>query len=326
MIKHYFVKLTPLNSFFFGTFKEFGKKNENYYLKSYSYPQQTAVLGMLRKKLLEDNNLLLPHELRTPEHRRKEEVVIGVLKNNLRESSFGKIEKLSTLQVYKDGKPLLLSYKVNSFSQNEIISNKGKKRMCNYDPKRFGTIFKDIEESDIFQNSVEIGINVSKRKKNNIAEKAFFKKERIVLKDKSCYFGFEVALEGDLLLKDGFVQLGDKFSIFHMQVEEKEPSNPDLKGFGIEENAIYLLSDLYLEQEDLESVVSLSKGALVLNNKFKFITRDDKNRVGRTVTQNLLTRGSIILLDSDNKILEILENEKYDNYKKVGLNNYIKTI
>ena len=71
----YFIKLKPLNPFYFGSTKSFddNRVNENYkkpyFLKGNLYPQQTAILGMLRKKILEDNGILVENVKRNNEQK-----------------------------------------------------------------------------------------------------------------------------------------------------------------------------------------------------------------------------------------------------------------
>lgn len=48
----YLVKLTPIDKFFFGQKNTFGDDNVNYFVRSSHFPQQTALLGLLRYQLL----------------------------------------------------------------------------------------------------------------------------------------------------------------------------------------------------------------------------------------------------------------------------------
>ena len=329
MAKEFFIKLTPLNSFYFGSTKEFGDKNNEYFLKSGLYPQQTAVLGMLRKKILEDNELLLPHTERTKEHREKEREFIGDIKPNLQDSTFGLIKKVSTVQIYSNNVLYIFSYglgKENNFMPNKILTNKGEKRLYNYDYKNFeGKLTGESSNKklkEFLTSSIEIGINSFKRKNSNIEEKAFFKKERYNFNSSKEYFGFYVSLDEKVKLKNGIVQLGDKYSIFTMEVFEKKEERLDInKKFNLK-NIIYFLSDAFLDEEDLKEILKLSEGILVQNNKFKFISRNEKNERNTASLQNLVSRGSMFIIDENKKIINILNNEKYNNYKKIGLNNF----
>lgn len=59
--KKYLIKLFPLDTFFFGGEHTFGEgQKANYFAKSNLYPQQSALLGMLRYQILKKTNLLGP--------------------------------------------------------------------------------------------------------------------------------------------------------------------------------------------------------------------------------------------------------------------------
>ena len=79
-------------------------------------------------------------------------------------------------------------------------------------------------------------------------------------------------------------------------------------------------SDMYIEQEDLNKLLNSSKGMIIKNNKFKFINDNDDKFYKNTKSKNLIKRGSILI--NNKKIIDILENKKYENYKKIGFNDY----
>lgn len=321
---NYFIKLKPLNSFYFGSTKSFEKDNPEYFLKSNFYPQQTAVLGMLRKKILEDNNCLVEQRFRNFEQREKEKIFIGELKKEIEESNFGGIENLSSIQLYEDENLLTYWKGIDKFSENLSYTSKGDKKLVKYDPKSYEGKFikrindknKELTESDIFVESVEIGI---KRESEN---KGFFKKQRYKLKTNKFYFGFYLSLREDIKLKNGIIQLGDKHSLFSFEVIKKEKQEEKSKLNLLKENYILFLGEAYLNKEDLDEILKISEGSLVDNKKFKFIVRKENKYTEDKKLKNLISRGSIFLLDKDEKMLKILNDEKYKNYKKIGLNNF----
>lgn len=319
MGKNYFIKLKPLNTFYFGSIKGFDKENTEYFLKSNCYPQQTAVLGMLRKKILEDNNCLVPYTSRTAEHINKEKEYIGEIKADMEDSSFGKIKKISSIQIYKGSTPYIFSYSKMDFSGNEVLTSKGKKILPEYDAKTFdGKPRKTANDSEeILQESIDIGI-----KKLSKEDAAFFKKQRYSFINKDFYFGFYVSLSEDVKLSNGIVQLGDKYSIFSFQIKECETDELDISKVFNQDDAVFFMSDAYIYQEDLERIIELSRGMLFQNNKFKFISREERKYKPQESIKNLIGRGSILLVDEQEEILKILKDEKYKNYKKIGLNNY----
>lgn len=59
--RKYLIKLFPADNFFFGGEHTFGQGNKaNYFARSNLYPQQSALLGMLRYQILKKKNLLGP--------------------------------------------------------------------------------------------------------------------------------------------------------------------------------------------------------------------------------------------------------------------------
>ena len=328
----YFIKLKPLNPFYFGSTKSFddnkGSKDYKrpYFLKGNIYPQQTAILGMLRKKILEDNGILVENVKRNNEQKNKEKEYIGKITNDLSESTFGKIENISSVQIYIEDMPYYY-YEDNKegeervkFSQNKNLTNKnGEKKLLEYSPKNFGEYFKRFEngnrksKDEIFTEVTEFGIDKQKKEEDN----SLFKKQRYLFKEKNIYFGLYVVLK-DTDIKNGFVQLGDKYSIFYLEVEEKE------KKLEIDENKknnlILFTSDMYIDQDDLSKLLELSEGMILKNNKFKFINDDNNKFYKNKKSQNLIKRGSILI--SNKEIIDILEDKKYENYKKVGFNDY----
>lgn len=320
MKKRYFIKLKPLSSFYFGSTKDFGKNNQEYFLKSNLYPQQTAVLGMVRKKILEDNDCLVEQKSRTEEHILKEKEYIGEISENLSESNFGKIIGISPIQLYKDSKELILFNKTDGFETESSETNKGNKRLVAYNPKETRTKLLDInnkkfiEIDQIFISSVEIGIN--RGKEND----GFFKKLRYKF-DKDYYYGFYLWLEEGAKLKNGIVQLGDKYSLFRFELSDKplEESN-DIKEY--KEECILFLGDTFLNKEDLDRMLEISDGSLIDNQKFKFIVRKKKRYQRQERSKNLISRGSILLCDTNGEIKNILNNKKYENIKRIGLNHF----
>lgn len=320
MERSYFIKLKPLNTFYFGSVKGFDEKNTEYFLKSGMYPQQTAVLGMLRKKILEDNGCLVPEKLRTQEHRKKEKEYIGEVKTNIEDSNFGKIHSLSSIQIYKKDTPYIFSYFGVDFLGNSFLTNKGDKDLANYDAKNFqGKPRKSKDDTEeVLKETVEIGI-----KKLSKSDASLFKKQRYCFLDRDFYFGFYTTLSEEIKLKNGIVQIGDKYSIFYLEVKESEIKEKEVSICNIK-NSIFFMSDAYLYQEDLEEILKESKGMLLQNNKFKFISREENKYKIQQKIKNLLGRGSILFLGENNneKILKILQDKKYENYKKIGLNDY----
>ena len=331
----YFIKLKPLNPFYFGSTKSFddNRVNENYkkpyFLKGNLYPQQTAILGMLRKKILEDNGILVENVKRDNEQKNKEKEYIGKITNDLSKSTFGKIENISSVQIYVKDMPYYYyednkEEKKAKFCKEKNFTNRnGEKKLLKYNSKNFGEYFKRFEngnqksKDEIFTEVTEFGIDKQKKEEE---DNSLFKKQRYLFKERNIYFGFYVILK-DVNIKNGFVQLGDKYSIFYLEVKKKNKTEKNLEiNVNQENNLMLFTSDMYIEQDDLNKLLELSEGINLKNSKFKFINDNNSEFYKNKNSQNLIKRGSILI--SNNEVIKILENEKYKNYKKVGFNDY----
>lgn len=92
----YLIKLFPIERFFFGSDQTFGKDNENYFVRSIYFPQQTTLLGTLRYYLLQQNNQL--NEYGKTKSDGEEKRLIGNMGFSAEikdEANFGIIKKLS---------------------------------------------------------------------------------------------------------------------------------------------------------------------------------------------------------------------------------------
>ena len=106
----YLVTLSPLEPFLFGGDNTFGKLgdeiNDTYLVKSRQFPQQSAILGMLKKEIMTQNNLLtrqLKGEWVEPKNKQKAENLVGVEKFDIFSKSiqnFGKITRKRTFGLH----------------------------------------------------------------------------------------------------------------------------------------------------------------------------------------------------------------------------------
>ncbi len=111
----YLISLKPLEPYFFGNERGFDNKNKevpkeevkkttrNYLVKSNKYPQQTSILGMLRKEILVNQDLLNIDWNYTQEQREKMNTLIGKYGFNINEDNqnFGVIKSISQLFITK---------------------------------------------------------------------------------------------------------------------------------------------------------------------------------------------------------------------------------
>lgn len=107
----YLVKLKPVDAFFFGGEKGFGfnngeKKLQNNIVKSKEFPQQTSILGMIRKEILNLHGCLKEKWDYSDEEKKNINQLIGEKSFNVNEKNqkFGIINKISPVFVIEETK------------------------------------------------------------------------------------------------------------------------------------------------------------------------------------------------------------------------------
>jgi CRISPR-associated protein Cmr3 len=239
----YLIKLKPLKPFFFGgdvTFGKLGdKENGTYLAHSRLFPQQSAILGMLRKEILLQTNLLttkMKGEWVDKNNYEKAKELVGDESFNIKANyiqDFGVIQNISSIFLIKDNKKFIKKARIGSYKDGLLE---------NYNPKEdiFDNFISiDDEETlkteDIFKPVTQIGIKktVNSEEKDN----AFYKKTSYLFQD-DFYFAFY--LDIDFELKSSFVKLGADDSIFKMEIREsKEELN-------YKDDYLLLLSDAFI--------------------------------------------------------------------------------
>lgn len=105
--KIYFIQLRPLHAFFFGGMTTFGAgETANYLAQSRYFPQQTAIIGMLRYQLLAQNDLLSNQGIKSGATALIGEKSFDAAAKE--EQNFGAIKKISPLWIYANTDRLLI--------------------------------------------------------------------------------------------------------------------------------------------------------------------------------------------------------------------------
>ncbi len=190
-IQAFQIRLTPCGTFFFGGERSLsGTGNDNYYVKSRHFPQQTSVLGLLRMQLLASAGLLAePHTgKKIPDENAAQALIgnTGFQAGNT--NSFGAIEGISPIMLAQGDAlfaPMLFSANMN-FAQKmngRFVSALDEKHVkannylpsfqidgTDFDPKKeppeklFGTHGNaPVQFSDVFEERVSVGITKNKK-------------------------------------------------------------------------------------------------------------------------------------------------------------------
>jgi CRISPR type III-B/RAMP module-associated protein Cmr3 len=357
MNKNYLITLKPMDWFFFGGERTHGEGDKSDYLaKSNHFPQQSAILGLLRYQLLKQNNLLSVQDVKkTQEEISKINDLIGNCSFNMVNISdiadFKKIKKLSPVCITKVNPKEMFGYEfyspvplddgygckfveVDNLYLNRNVKdatvNSAKiiddgntfdhKVYNNYDKWQSGS-GKKIMGTDIWMSKMKIGITKQKDgDKSN--EKNFYKQEYLLFKDGFVY-AFFAELEEEL--KNDKVFIGGQRSMFSMDVIPVDDSCVHelyKQNNKANENAdkIVLISDCFVE--DLDKLNRLCLFHWSDSVSFRNIeTTTDKNNYyikpkKSEVKYHFLKRGSVLYFEKKNRT----------EVKKTLNNTYLQTI
>ncbi len=340
----YLVRLKPIDSFFFSGQSTFrfnnGKKTKdaNHYVESEYYPQQTALLGMIKKELLikkgwyrENRNDYAKDVGNGKLNSQSLYDLVGKGSFNPKDvNDFGVIKQMSPLYLYNKGN----LYKENPFDdgltfnlkKNDArlyLGNKKKKGtflLEVYDPKKgrekklvqVNNSKGEIKFSEVFKDDLRVGIDT-----NN--DEAFYKQNFLKLKE-SWEFAFELELSEEVFEKgyNAIVYIGSESKPFRLLLEEVGQvsfEKNEIKG------RIELLSDSIIRSENYAKIEELSY--LILGD-FKYFknfrvvdgTYKDSNPM------LLLKKGSVVFFEenNNNKIKELLINKEF---QKIGYNHIL---
>jgi len=258
----YIITLKPVSTYFFGqeTTQVLGNK-QIYYQHSADYPQQTALLGMLRFQLLKQEDLIPLHK---NDNSSKAKELIGkssfTVSNKGGKQSFGIIDKLSPLALIKNDdkdNPYFLFDKdiVKDIEQKEVALQlvfedntllkgentqtikapllklaTGKTYLAKYpfvsQYKCLGLKTKVVNKANLFEPKKQIGIEKSEN--GQTKDEAFFKMEYKSLEKEWCFaFVVDIKETQDYTLKecDDFAILGKEQSVFKLKIEKIEEDN-----------------------------------------------------------------------------------------------------
>ncbi len=279
----YAVILKPLSSYVFGTERQFGEKrnNENYIVDSLKKPQQTTVLGCIRKEIIKQHNILTFRPDWNYSENEKKLIREKIGKESFDMSrkapqSFGIIQKISPIFLYKTDKDIDEDFKM---TQENQMSKKLYMKM----PKDHNLIEQDkIENKYVpFEKSQKINSNLGEiryftnydAKKGLSSDyisfdaKDIIKSYELFTVDKS--IGINVNQEEDALFKMMKVRLNKHFSfIFTVQIEDKKNES-----FKLQDSVITMGA----EKSSFQMLVKeFDKDLIDLINKEEFIKEKNK--------------------------------------------------
>ena len=314
----YLITLKALEPFMFGGDQTFGKLGDkeagSYLVKSRMFPQQTAVLGMLRKEMMTQAGLLtrkLRGEWVDPQKKAKAVLLVGKEKFDMRSpkvQDLGCIKHIGPVFLLKEGKRYLKKADIDTYPYKD-----GK--LEGYDAKKEiydNFVSPDSEErltaSDIFRPVEQTG------NKKGGEENSLFKKTAYLLKDG---FTFAFYAQIDMALKDALVSLGADRSSFMMKVQEAGEASLD---YTDAQGCLTLLSDAYITlpiKEHCRFAVTREISHRNLTGK-KYAGRKYDNALQKSDTLYLYEKGSVFIEPS----AALMEHLKNENLQPIGYNIY----
>ncbi|MCD8544426.1 MAG: hypothetical protein LRY52_06090 [Sulfurospirillum cavolei] len=311
----YLITLTPLEPFVFGgdnTFGKLGDKTEgSYIMRSRTFPQQSALLGMLKKEIMTQAGVLtrkVRGEWVDTCHKKEAVALVGDEKFSLfstQVQNFGAIKKLSPIFLYKNGNPIFKQANLQTFplvkiGENYLLQNYTSKDNIfdHFVESKSGTAYTQDEIFSFCEHTMN---------QKGASENSLYKKIACTLKEGFC-FGFY--LECDYALKNAVVTLGADRSSFKMRVQE---SNEPLH---VSSQYCLLLSDAYITlplKGNCDFAITSEISYRNLENK-KHVSL--KNSFQKSQQAHLYEKGSIIIQPS----AELLAHLNNANLQKIGYN------
>ena len=357
---NYRITLKPLEPFFFGGEHTFGKdesRQENkprYFAKSEYFPQQSALLGMLRKTILNKLGLLVIHrkgewidvndKVKDSKDKTctKKELATKLVGNGAfsyeNDFDIGKvIDNISPLYILKDNKPYFVQAKDRAYTPkyiNGYMYIKGHKQniisFVGYDPKKYVStllVSKDDEKNidDIFEPHVSVGIKKSPDSKAE--EDAFFLKKSYMFRDECFAFHLQCNHKDMTFLNNTIVSLGADQSSFMINIQKDtttfEETSKGIFSSKINFDRIVLLSETLLSTKSYELCEFVlgerqSKRHLVSKNNKKHLVSHNKSQ-----RYYLLERGAVLYTKELTKLEKMLNKT---HLKKIGINIVFNTI
>ncbi len=312
------VTLKPLEPFMFGGDQTFGtlgdKEAGSYLVHSRLFPQQTALLGMLKKEMMTQ---------------------AGLLTRKRRGEWVDKQQKKNAVQLVGEEKFSMLKQEVQNFGAIKNISpiflkQKEKRYIKKVDIDSYPYVDGKLEgydsKKDIYDNFISLdgaeklssekifkAVEQTGNKKGG-EENSLFKKTSYMLVND---FVFAFYVDVDFALESSMVTLGADRSAFSMHVEttEEKLQYVDKKGY------LTLLSDAYITVDIRDSNATFAITSEIshrnLKNK-KTATKKYDTVFEKSETLYLYEKGSVFINPSDT----LVDNLNNKNLQQIGYNIY----
>lgn len=345
-MSRYKVTLKPIDWFFFGGEQTFDNGIiQSFIARSNRFPQQTALLGMVRYQLLKQAGLLsIPGEEKSDEEKQKIKDLIGessFILDSKEEQCYGTILELSPVFIQHCGKTLLPT-PYTFGTQLSFLSTGGKMCVCGNIVEslpQLTVISSDFEYyknperlvdaeghlcliKDFYKSTMQIGITKAQDGDEN--EKGFFKQETLCFAEDDTRFAFYLDLADGVTLFDDMVFIGAQRSCFQMKV------TPDDETLFIPPHPVQ--SALICSPTFVNDIDALNECCLFHwshSMPFRNIVQSEKGRLKsgavaynrHAAVSSFLRPGSVLFYkkEKQEQLKAMLDNS---NLKTIGYNNY----
>lgn len=344
MSHRYIITLKPLEPFFFGGEFTFGvdesrkEQSSRYSATSTQFPQQTALLGMLRKTLLIQNGNLTMHKKgewvdsagrgNSSKNYDEAKALVGTESFSYEKSiDLGVIDSLSPVFINHKDEYFIANAKDDGFELKEregtVSFGSGLKKafvLDGFDAKE-SSVYEFVSQSenkknfsDFFEEVHNVGIK--KSKDGQAEDDAFFRKKSYYPKDAAC-FSFVVTFSKEINWeKESIVSLGADQSSFRLTVEKTEESFSDMFSTLHKTkklSRVVLASSTLISQEAYECCY------FILGKRQSYRQLVDSKRGKKSKRYYLLEKGSVLFSEDIEKLENLLNQEHLQN---VGINHY----
>lgn len=338
----YLITLKPLEPFFFGGEYTFGadesrKESSRYSATSTQFPQQTAVLGMLRKTMLIQNGNLTMHRKgewvdsgkkgqHNPNYEEAKSLVGTDAFSYENSIDLGTIKTLSALFIKEGNEYFTANAKDYEFDIKEIKGSislgKGQQKAFvfeGYDPKKskhfdYISNSKSLKNFSDFFDEVET-VGIKKSKGGETEDDAFFRKKSYVPKERAS-FAFVATFSEALAWNSALVSLGADQSSFMLNIEKIED---DFDLLFKETHQPKNRSRLVLASETLLSQEAYELCEFILGERKTYRQLINSRNGKKSKRYYLLARGSVLYSEDIEKLEKLLNQEHLQN---IGINHY----
>ena len=354
----YKITLKPTGSFYFGGENSFGEakargnseddiaknyfsKRSAYFAKGEMFPQQTQLLGMLRKEIMRKHACLKLHNSGECIEKGKKNDAVRLVGLNWK-ANLGQIKQLSPLFLEKEGElyvPSPMDKGLSLVKKEGASYINGRKSDVSYAFKNTDDTFfnaKDAMSDDYISETSSLTLNSVFKPVTRIGnqtlgyteddEEQLYKITAYKLQKEVhfvCYLQTKEDLFGCVQTEtyESIVELGGERSTFKLEVmvEDEIPNYQEIYEQDVKQEArVILMSDSYVDVDIFSSC------DIVLSQKVPFRTiSSNKHGFSKSSKEVLLKKGTVFYPKEDT-IMSICESiSEAKEFQKIGYNQYI---